>query len=171
MTGARWRGGVRTVRERMVVLLMAAALAGLSCGGGKAPGTSGSAASGGGETVAPRATETLAAPAWGQDTVRCDARVTAADGTTHALTLTLYPGGSATLRTAYAGGGEGLDLGWWSVRSDTLALQLATKDGRASGTTTTWKVEGTGLRPLVWNRGEWGAGGVPLRLREGAGRR
>ena len=109
-----------------------------------------------------------AASRWGVDTVLCDARVAGADGAGRDLTLTLFPGGSATLRTAHAGG-SGEDLGWWSARHDTLALQLATKDGRASGTTATWRLEGAELWPLRWNREEWGADGVGFRLRGGEG--
>lgn len=159
------------MRRAAAAGLLAAALVVGSCGRSDAPGASGRAdsAGAGGEAnrdagvAAPRAAGSTR-PRWGVDTVLCDARVAAADGAKRDLLLTLYPGGSATLITAYAGGGAGEDLGWWSARHDTLALQLATKDGRASGTTTTWRLEGADLRPLAWNREEWGESGVVFRL-------
>lgn len=153
-------------RMMLSAVLAAAMLAAISCGKGGAPGSSGEGGtSGSGTTPAAES----ARIEWGVDTVWCDASETSPDGTKRDLLLTLLPNGTATLNTAYAGGKSGSDPGWWSVRNDTLAVQLATKDGRASGTTTTWTRAGADLKPLVWNREEWGEAGVAFRLRVGGG--
>ena len=130
-----------------------------ACGKGKTPETSGAPEGG-----APPAA-TGSAIAWGQDTVWAAGELPAADATKNTVMLELAPDGNARMTTEHAGRGSGIDVGWWSVRNDTLALQLATLDGKTSGTTSTWKITGSDLVPLVYNPQEWGAAGVPLRVR------
>lgn len=148
----RWRGWL---------VLIAIPLAAGACGKGKAPETSGAA----GGSQPPAAASQIP---WSQDTVLAASQPPAAGATgaaARAVTLEFAPDGTARMTTEYPGRGSGIDVGWWSVRNDTLAVQLSTIDGKASGTTSTWKIAGGDLSPLVYNPEEWGAGGVSLRVR------
>jgi hypothetical protein len=141
-----------------VGLMALTALFAGACGKGKTPGTSGAPEGG-----APPAAES--GIPWSQDTVWAASQPPAAGTAARIVTLEFAPDGNARMTTEHAGRGTGIDVGWWSVRNDTLALQLATLDGKASGTTSTWKIAGPDLVPLVYNPQEWGAAGVPLRVR------
>lgn len=136
--------------------LLLLALAAGACGKTKTPETAG-------EPGAPAPAG--GAIAWGEDTVWAVGELPAADAAGRKITFELAPDGNARMSSEYVGRGSGIDVGWWSVRNDTLAVQLATKDGKPSGTTSTWRVAGTDLLPLVYNKDEWGANGIPLRVR------
>jgi hypothetical protein len=144
----------------MIPLLALALLAG-GCGQSKTSETSGTTGTEGG---APPAAATSPIE-WGMDTLWATAEIPATDASKRKITLQLAPDGNAQMTTEYVGRGTGMDVGWWSVRSDTLAVQFATIDGKASGTTSTWTVSGMNLTPLVYNAEEWGHSGVDFQMR------
>jgi hypothetical protein len=146
------------------VALLALAFGAGACGRSNTSGTEGGAGSPGGG-AAPSAT--AASIPWGEDTVWADAKLPAGEKTRSAVALTLAPGGNASMTTDYVGRGIGMDVGWWSVRNDTVAIQFSTIDGKTSGTISTWRVKGAEMTPLVFNKTEWGPEGVPFEVRTG----
>jgi hypothetical protein len=150
----------RTTMTGMTLLLALAFGVG-ACGKSKTPETAGTA---GTEGTAPESAASGSIE-WGMDTLWAEAQLPAAEASKRKITLQLAPDGNARMTTDYVDRGTGMDVGWWSVRNDTLAIQLATIDGKTSGTTSTWTVQGTQLTPLVYNKEEWGPDGIPFQVR------
>ena len=98
------------------------------------------------------------------DTLWAEAQLPPTEASKRKIRLQFAPDGNARMTTDYADRGTGMDVGWWSVRNDTLAIQFATIDGKTSGTTSTWTVEGTRMTPLVYNQEEWGPDGIPFQV-------
>jgi hypothetical protein len=143
------------------IALLALAFGAGACGKSKTSETAGGSGAPGAQS-APSAT---AAPIpWGEDTVWADARLPAGETARSAVALTLAPGGNASMTTDYVGRGIGMDVGWWSVRYDTVAIQFSTIDGKTSGTISTWRVKGREMTPLVYNKTEWGPAGIPFEV-------
>jgi hypothetical protein len=142
------------------IALLALAFVAGACGKSKTPETAGTP---GAEGTAPEAAAD-ARIEWGMDTLWAEAQLPATEASKRKITLQFAPGGDARMTTDYVDRGTGMDVGWWSVRNDTLAVQLATIDGKASGTTSTWTVKGMQMTPLVYNREEWGPDGIPFRI-------
>jgi hypothetical protein len=147
-----------------MALLTLALIAG-ACGGNKSPESSGAPGTEGGSppTAAGGPIE------WGLDTVWAAARLPAGEAAKRTVTLQLAPNGDARMTSDYPDRGPGTDVGWWSARNDTLAIQFATIQGMASGTTSTWIVRGLNLAPLVYNKEEWGPDGLAFQVRPRAG--
>lgn len=141
-------------------MLLALALGVGACGKSKTSETAGTS---GTEGAAPGAAAT-APIEWGMDTLWATAELPATDASKRKIALQFAPDGNAQMTTDYVGRGTGMDVGWWSVRNDTLAVQFATIDGKASGTTSTWTVSGMNLTPLVYNKEEWGPDGIAFQV-------
>lgn len=88
----------------------------------------------------------------------------AADCGERRFELTLIGNGSALLRTEYPAKGRVDERGRWERRGSQLELNIA---GGASPVV--WERLGRSLRPVSWDRGEWGAGGPPV-LTDAVGR-
>lgn len=155
-----------TARKYMIgaILLLGFALGAGACGRNKTPETAGTP---GVEGTAPDSAAGGRIE-WGMDTLWAEAELPSSEASKRRITLQLAPDGNARMTTDYVDRGTGMDMGWWSARNDTLAIQFATIDGRSSGTTSTWTVQGMRMTPLVYNKEEWGPDGIPFRLRRRA---
>jgi len=143
----------------LVVLALGAGACGRS-------GTSGTAGAPG--AAAPSAA-TVSIP-WGEDTVWAAAQLPSGETAKRSITLQLAPDGNARMTTDYTGRGTGTDVGWWSERSDTVAIQFATIDGKASGTISSWIATGAQMKPVYYNETEWGKAGIAFQVRTAAAR-
>jgi hypothetical protein len=142
------------------IALLALAFVAGACGRSKTPETAGTPGS---EGAAPGAASSAPID-WGVDTLWAEAQIPAAEASKRKISLQFAPDGNVRMTTDYLDRGTGMDVGWWSARNDTLAIQFATIDGKASGTTSTWTVSGTQMTPLVYNKEEWGPDGIPFQI-------
>ena len=76
--------------------------------------------------------------------------------------LAIGPDTMATLEIHFLGRGAVLRHGVWWARGEDLTFEPRRVDGRPLESAFLWRLEGSRLVPLRWNRDVYGSGGLPL---------
>jgi hypothetical protein len=86
----------------------------------------------------------------------------AADARGRVVRLEIGPDTLAILEIQFIGRGGVMRRGVWWARGEELTFEPRRADGNPLETAFLWRLEGSRLVPLRWNREIYGSGGLPL---------
>jgi hypothetical protein len=76
--------------------------------------------------------------------------------------LEIGPDTAATLSIEFVGVGTTFHPGWWMVRGDELTMQPTGRDGMPAELALRWRLEGTRLLPIQWDKNIYGERGITM---------